>query len=258
MPVSAVLNRVSFVEWLGGSHVPRASAGVSSARHRAEEIVFVWDAHSGPPSLKNVPVISVAKQEMRDFFAFTSTYVATYTPFSAFFRVVPDELLHQMLNRESAQKQIPEELVGVAIAEAYIQTGGSIPIEKLSIQACLATVSSSIIAAVSNGYETSHLDMVLSSWALAREFLVLEQPKIGTDAVAPFWMTTISGIYGATTSNSTYDSYNRALAFIRQQIDQRFLIDPSSWRELTRDFPESVRALADEKFSARRRASSKH
>lgn len=259
MPVSAVLDRKAFVEWLSGNSLLRASSGIANARLAPGSIMMVWESNSGPPSLRNVPLISVPKSQMRDFFAFTSTYVSTYAPFSAFFRVVPSELLSQILDVTVAQNEIriPEEIVSVAIAEAYVQTGGNVSPDKLSIQAGLATVSSSVIAALSNGYTgRERLDTVLSNWALARDLLVYDQLKVTPDAVAPFWLPLLNamdGVSRAVDIGEAHDSYGRAVSFVRRQLIEGFSVESSAWRELTRDFPEAVRSLGDERSIARER-----
>ncbi|MFN3657129.1 MAG: hypothetical protein ACK4UO_07730 [Pseudolabrys sp.] len=258
MPVSAILDRKEFVEWLGGNSLLRSSAGIASSRLAPGHIMMVWESNSGPPSLRNLPLISVPKSQMRDFFAFTSTYISTYAPFSAFFRVVPSELLEQILDATVAQHEIriPEEFVGIAIAEAYVQTGGNISLDKLSIQAGLATVSSSVIAAVSNGYVgQDRLETVLSNWALARDLLVYDQLKVSPDAVAPFWLPLLNAMAGLSRPIDTRetDSYGRAISFVRRQLTEGFSVESHAWRELTKDFPEAVRALGDERSLARER-----
>lgn len=253
MPLSAVLSRQEFVEWLGGSYIPRAASGLGD-RYRSEgNIRLVWELDAGPPSVKNVPLISIQRLHLKDFFAFTSTYVSTFSPLSAFFRIVPDDILHEVLSSHEGKSgsRIPDEFIGITIAEAYAQTGGSVGIEKLSIQAGLATISSSVIAAIASGYQAPRLETVIECWSSARELLANEKARLSADAISPFWAALSRAIFDRSKSDFGYQPYGRAIEFVRQQLVQGFSVNAGAWRELTRDLPEELRALADERNVAR-------
>src|SRR5687767_8463572 len=92
MPTLALLDRRAFLDWLGEETTPPArplyNLSTLSADLRNSDLALIWDdVPNGPGSISN-PVVVVADAKYRDFLAWATTYVSTYTPFTAFFRVI--------------------------------------------------------------------------------------------------------------------------------------------------------------------------
>ena len=154
------------------------------------EVMLVWQDDSDWSACR--PVIVVKDSNLREFVAFVSTYVKTYTPFSAFFRVVAEskfrelnELLYLNLKEH---RPIPHELVGIVIAEAFAQSGDRVTnISSLPIQACLAALSSSILAAISVGYGPASIDEMIDNWGKTKRAISDDNLILPISNIRSFW-----------------------------------------------------------------------
>lgn len=118
MIYAASLSREEFIDWLGRGFTPTPKE--LTASHLAKSIepgglALLWENKPDPASPDSPqPVIAVPGREMREFFAFVGTYVSTYQPFSAFFRVVPLEDVPNLLGDISPRNRLtlPNMLMG--------------------------------------------------------------------------------------------------------------------------------------------------
>ncbi|WP_417432847.1 hypothetical protein [Kiloniella sp.] len=168
-----LLDRESFLDWLGGKPSPKpVRLTANKMRQNIENnIALIYDDPKFPTS--NQPIISIPQDKISDFYAFVGTYVKGFTPFSAFFKVVPFELLPELLNAPPYQQGMSlqfECLIGVAIAEVYTQSRARLKaIEKISVSAVQATLSASLIEAVWQGYTSERISDISDRWQTARE-----------------------------------------------------------------------------------------
>ena len=85
------LSREQFLSWLGNDPTFEKALAVSAAKDRkstdADAIIVSdeWPANNAADALS---LVLASTKVQDDFFAFVSTYVSTYVPFSAFFRVI--------------------------------------------------------------------------------------------------------------------------------------------------------------------------
>jgi hypothetical protein len=256
MAVFSILTREEFLRWLGGAMVPQARTYLHKDVQQtgAGEILLAWAEIPSKPSFSNPPIISLPRNRMPEFFAFTSTYVSNYKPFSAFFRVVSHDVLEDLIGdrRVNAhQIDVPEELVAVALAEAYLQVGGGRSLEDITVQAGLATVSSSVIAALVNGYARDHVEQIILTWASAREIYVQERPKFAADTSVAFWSPIMDALDVREKSSHHYGAYQKAISFVRSQLTKGFDADPGAWTDLSQNLPDAMRSWGGTRTSSR-------
>src|SRR5882757_2287918 len=90
---SAELTRDEFLGWMSGDRGTQLDQFPASSRTSREEggVTLLWDKSEA--GNQGQPLIAVPGDELRDFFAFVATYVTTFRPYSAFFRIVPIEMI---------------------------------------------------------------------------------------------------------------------------------------------------------------------
>lgn len=163
------LNRDDFVSWLGkalsGSALtPRAS---SSGRDRPTDVILVVPQGVATAS----PVVCIPQAQMHDLFAFLSTYTKV-RPFSAFFRVLPLELISVLEcgvvaveNKLSVAKCV----AGAAMAEAWIASARESDRPKNVLPLLLGSLSSALGQAVLAGYNQDVSDWIVGEWIELRK-----------------------------------------------------------------------------------------
>jgi hypothetical protein len=254
MPSFCVLSRERFLEWLAGSFVPRDARSRLSGvpRTGSGEVVLGWKDEPASCRLATAPVIIVPSRLMSEFLAFTSTYVTTFQPLSAFFRIISRELLEELYEDERERaRDLPEEFVAIAIGEAYVQVGGSRSLKDISVQAGLATISSAIIAGIARGYKRQNIQNSISDWGASREILLSEQAKFPAEAVLGFWAPILDVLFEGRKQAANYGPYQSAVSFVRSQLVRGFDGDSTAWPEFARNLPDSIRVLGEQKNLSR-------
>lgn len=163
------LNREDFVGWLGKAlsgpaALPRTSS-VGSEKP-TDVTLAVPRNESG-----SWPVICIAQAQMHDLFAFLSTY-AKVRPFSAFFRVLPLELISVLEGRSAAGENdfaLAKCVAGAAMAEAWIASARESDRLKNAFPVLLASLSSALGQAVLARYDQAAIDWVLTEWTELRK-----------------------------------------------------------------------------------------
>lgn len=186
------LDKEEFLEWLGGraNITPKKLSIPLLKKALRHDVALIWEGWPAPDSAR--PLVAVSRSAMADFYAFVGTYVSTYRPFSAFFRVVPYESLPSLLSvaRSNVNDcRLPESFIGVAIAEAYVQTQGKIQsTHELSIPAVLATLSATMVSAIWEGYGPDSLTAIAERWWVARSINTEDHLTLHPGKVAEAWM----------------------------------------------------------------------
>ncbi|WP_153769238.1 hypothetical protein [Labrenzia sp. CE80] len=200
--IYASLTRDEFIGWLAGKHTPQPAR--FSVRRKIKtsdrKITIVWqdsNTESGRP-----PIVAVAQNDLQDFFAFVSTYVSTFKPFSAFFNVVPIEALELVIRSGTDQTWRSERFarfVGVAIAETHAQSRSKTrSLDRLSVQGVRATLSATLMRAIFQGYEAKNLAMVAERWEAARRLTSDNALSITPNNILQVWQV----IGNAVTANN--------------------------------------------------------
>lgn len=207
MPTFAVTDRREFLEWLGTGKVPDArpldDLQQLSNQPIEDKIGLVWPHEPQPVHPDATPVILVAPDTARDFHAWAATYISTYAPFSAFFRVIKTSDLDRLdLLRRIAPDldgAAAERLVVVAIAEAAVQSA-SVPnsLSHLSLQACEATFSFLAHKALNSGWHPSLLPELANAWSRARNLTTNGELRLPVEATTKFWLLISAALTGRT------------------------------------------------------------
>ena len=250
MTYAAVLTREEFINWLGRKLEP--SPRKFDGRHltgpvEKGRVVLIWEELPKSPALKGPPpLVAVPAREMREFFAFVGTYVSTYQPFSAFFRVISQEEAPELLDVNPPSPELRNMLVGTLIAEAWLQAGNRLqrPAD-LSVQGCLATMSSAAVSGLTAGFGPDRLNLALARWFRTRGRFSEEQLQVEPDRIRDFWELVAEAYTQAPRSEEATDnSSRRILQFVSELIrSEEDEIDPKSWAGLVEGLPSARSAL---------------
>ena len=161
------LSREEFVNWMASAVAgsPTLPRDTGSHTRKSNEVTLVW------PDLKSGarPIVCVAESQLQEFFAFVSTYSTTVRPFTAYFRVMPLELVENLrsLDRErSNQIQIARMIAGASIADVWMAAArqSERPINVLPLlQSCLSSALGQTVLA---GYGDAAFQWVLQEWMM--------------------------------------------------------------------------------------------
>lgn len=176
---SMPLKREQFVSTLGEGSFRHLEGASTYVMPRAGEVTLIWPEGGVDQSI----VVAVPAADMREFYAFTSTYVGTYSPFSAFFKVVAAELAGMLLLPHPEQDQLLlEAFIGLCVGEATLQVGNR-RLADIPLQACLATQSAVGAAAIGSGYDPMMVLPSIERWQTLRSRLGLETGRVPSDQI---------------------------------------------------------------------------
>ncbi|WP_409019280.1 hypothetical protein [Brevundimonas vesicularis] len=181
----ATLNREQLLAALGGKFSPsERSLGYGPFEPKPGYVVALWpdDEDQDIPS-----VIIVPANELKEFYAFAVTYIGSYSPFSAFFRVVADELAEMFIPvGPRPDTNIVRAGLSMAVAEACIHFDSK-RWEEVPLQACLATQSAVGAAVVSAGYDPILTVSAMRRWHHVRSLMQLDQLRVDPDRIERIW-----------------------------------------------------------------------
>lgn len=163
------LNREDFVSWLGkavsgAATMPRAS---NAGLVKPTDVTLVAPQKGAKVS----PVVCIPQAQMHDLFAFLSTYTKV-RPFSAFFRVLPLEMISVLERGDAIVKNelsVAKCVAGAAMAEAWIVSARESDRPKNVFPLLLASLSSALGQAVLAGYDQDARDWIVSEWIELRK-----------------------------------------------------------------------------------------
>lgn len=177
------LNREQFVQWMSSalSGAPAQPYWAMPSGGKDSEVTLAWPEGSTDAR----PVVCIARGKFQDFFAFVSTYLGNVQPYTAYFRVLPLELL-QDLGRERVASlkslDIAKMTAGASIAEA---SAAAVQIGDRSnnlLPLVRSTLSSVLGQCVLSGYDSRAFDWVLNEWLDIRT--IRKDSAIGFDIEA--------------------------------------------------------------------------
>ncbi len=201
-----LFDREGFLDWLNGKPSPKP-ARLTAAKMRqplGNDVALIYP----DPKVadQSQPVIAVPQNKIADFYAFVGTYVANYRPFSAFFKVVPFEVLSELTNAQSieGQTRLPfQRLIGVAIAEVYTQSRARTKvIDKISVSAVQATLSASLSEAVWQGYGPEMIEDISRRWQTTRELEHSNDLFLKPNKITEVWRIVSDVLSGKSTRGS--------------------------------------------------------
>jgi hypothetical protein len=142
------LSREEFLTWMGGDHeiVLNDHRRTSKPSHEQGTITLLWDESEVNDALQ--PLIVVPADDLRDFFAFVGTYITTFRPYTAFFRVVSTEVIPTLEQLQRPDRDVVERIArvvaGSAMSEVYLSSGGRPPADTAHLSTLTATLSASL------------------------------------------------------------------------------------------------------------------
>lgn len=191
---SLPLKREQFVSTLGERSFGHLEGAPGYVMPRAAEVTLVWSEGRADEAL----LIAVPAAEMREFYAFTSTYIGTYSPFSAFFKVVAAELVDMLLVPHSTKDEILlQAFIGLCVGEATIQVGDR-RLTDIPLQAYLATQSAVGAAVVGGGHDPLMIFPALDRWQTLRGRLGLNSGRVSSDHIGQACQHVILALSDAT------------------------------------------------------------
>jgi hypothetical protein len=209
------------------------------------DICLVWNSESiddlGP---SGCPLVAIPDQQVRDFYSFVGTYVSSYQPFSAFFRVVTISVLVEMLReRPKIRDRVSERLVGAIIAETRSQLG--LPRRELSdipIQSCLASLSFPAVAGILHGVLDEHFSKILENWTKVRLIISDEDTPVSGIQLSRFWEIVRRAI-APSPAGRVPENYRNIAKLIFDVSNGDDDDTPAAWHGLTERLPKSRAAL---------------
>ena len=260
------LSREEFLAWMAGDHETVSDALLTTSKPLRPEgtITLLWDKAQLGDGFQ--PLVAVPPDDLRDFFAFVGTYITTFRPFTAFFRVVSSELIPALEDRQQPDRQVVERvarmIAGSAISEVHLSSGGRPTDDTAHLSTLMATLSASLGQAVIAGYPTPFFDWIAKQWqGVHRRVDNTSTEKVEAQQIALIWKL-ISGALRSGTSEAVMPSSSRseqaisqflASSIEAQGVDKRLLsslalsmsieIDPS--KVLTSSREERIRAFSD-------------
>ncbi|MER9617641.1 hypothetical protein [Mesorhizobium sp. M0207] len=248
MKTFAALDRRSFLDWIAEDSEPRGSAIDSDFEvgHMlgAGMVGLIWEGKARGPNNLPSPLLVVADDDIRDFLAWTSTYISNYTPFTAFFRVVTAEDVRRFELLDDRSSALPETmltaLAGVAVAEAVVQMPQSPrTLTSLSVQACQATFSYAALRGLASGLHPADLSELAEAWGRAREITSDISLRLDADSSSMFWMIAVSSLMedSASTKNRSGTWTEAIEELIRAARFDRPLAGSAAWQQLKVDLP---------------------
>ena len=161
------LKREEFIDWMGAASdgAPTQPSRVGSAASGEGSVTLAWRPNA--PDAR--PIVCVPNRELNDFFAFVSTYIANFRPYSAFFRIMPTELLPALGSRKHSTPKLGSRLVravaGASIAEATMRaTHGRNRTQSL-LPLLQASLSSALGQTILAGYPNPAVEWVVHEWS---------------------------------------------------------------------------------------------
>ncbi|WP_421362410.1 hypothetical protein [Agrobacterium rosae] len=210
------LNREQFVHWmssaLSGAPVqPRD--GLSSSAKNAE-VVLAW-----PEGLVDArPVVCVARGKFQDFFAFVSTYLTNVQPYTAYFRVIPLELLGNLEHDRAAfpkNFKVAKIMAGASIAEAWLAAASTGERPSSVLPVVRSTLSSVLGQCVIAGYDPMAFDWAVDEWLAMRSMQRESTVGSAIEASSNAWRH----IHAAVSSNTSGKLQGGIVDFLSVALD---------------------------------------
>lgn len=203
MRTLVVLDRRSFLDWIAEdtdlTDIPNASLDNIDSLIVQGKIGLLWEGTARSPSSVPNPVVLIAEEERHDFLAWTTTYISSYSPFTAFFRVLTTAEVARLELLVSRAPLLPQSLLtamsGIAIAEAVVQVPQAPrSLANISIQACQATFSYAALRGLASGLHPADLPELSEAWSRARQVTADAPLRFDSDASGLFWMVATSSL----------------------------------------------------------------
>lgn len=180
----AKLKREEFLTWVAGEVVPIGRQWDSDSAPGKGEVAVVGQMNLNDRTHRPLLVVR-NEEELQEFFAFVSTYVSTYVPFSAFFRVLSlSEFQEPKKGIPSSIERLKRALVGVVLCDALLDS--SRDLSKVHVARCLVSESYAMAKVIIDG-KPAHPSRVSQRWRLANRMIRGERRERDDDERLPLW-----------------------------------------------------------------------
>lgn len=255
---AARLNRKDFLDWVGTGKVPLSMVSETTGPQflHSPDVSLIWDRK---PTARNPgnPLVVIGDAHMLDLYAYTSTYISTHFPFSAFFKVLNASEAEAIFRRRGGKEgEIRAPLVSLIMAEAYVQMGGKAKtVSEIPISACMATYSASAIQLASQGGGVHELAKMSDSWADCRSLLRSDPLTLQTRDLESFWRAILPLFNVERDDAGVHEDvpWARYRELLLREFSQFGRVSPPTWEKLTNGLPKSTSALQSMGESKERR-----
>jgi hypothetical protein len=223
------VDRKQLIDILAGKAI--SNGAVASAANEfpvypplLDEMYLIWEEN--PKKLKELPAIIVVNDEMvRDFFAWTSTFIAMLRPFSAYIRVLPFKLLSDFKNipPKPSLKGIEEICAAVIISESLSISPERTTGHLLNPLVCSSTFSHCMARALALGGSFDNLEYLSERLFDARRLTSQPQRKLDLGSVMAVWHV-IANLNTTSNSKSIYNNY-------KYKLSKNDTYTDSSWKQ---------------------------
>lgn len=206
---------------------------------RSGVVRLVWT--NSPMDGNSPSLVVVPRGELREFFAWTNTYLPNWRPISSLIRVVSSDIKYQMpLSSNSVRPLLGFECgaLGLVLGEALTYravTNRKISHLRISIGACMATCSFGLGRWIGLGRKFT--PRIGQYWFCARK--VLNQPSLGLDpqAIMSPWAV-LDKIASRNGSDIDHRTVPSAVFKMCESIHAKGVIDEESLAVITKGFPD--------------------
>jgi hypothetical protein len=235
---AAQLSREQFLSWIGGE-IPTATRGSPQtlARKTPPGKIFVaWREKPDPIRLHHA-IIAVPPGDQRDFLAFVSTYVGTYRPFTAYFRVVRADLLNEILTAADSPQDknsiFSKMAAGAALAELHMQAQAVSQPPEFTLARARGTLSRVAAITAALGYGTESLEWVEKSWVRVQQS---GGSPVVTFPCADMW-SAVAGALGSTNNSELLLQPSTLINDILPELQSSGRVRNNILSRLSREFP---------------------
>ncbi|MFD2053702.1 hypothetical protein ACFSQT_11545 [Mesorhizobium calcicola] len=241
----SVLDTEEFLAWVGQkSPLTPSNLGLTAIRKQLSSkfCAVALSDHQQRYDPERRPIVVVDERKVRDFFAFVSTYVTDYTPFSAFFRVVTTgqlDLLADDLGLTTRNtKPVVQKLVGTAIVEVALYLRSPNPHESgrpITLAATGATYSAAAIQGLALS-PNADVFAIGRGWQALRSELGGEQLPLDIEALGSFWQVVQLAVHGG--GSSDRPAGESVMIRSMRQVIESGRIEDSVLEDLLSSLPE--------------------
>ena len=189
----ADLSREEFTKWVGsastGVYQLPTQTGTGGPEGR---VTLVWRTDAARP----VPIACVPERELRDFYAFTSTYAGTIRPYTAYFRVLSLEMLQEVeqLQDRAFDIRLARCVAGAALSETWSAARRRGERVLSAVPSVRMSPSSALGQAVLAGYRRSALEWTASEWLKLQATPSGIDPAQVLEAAASCWRVVAAAV----------------------------------------------------------------
>ncbi|PZV39651.1 hypothetical protein [Mesorhizobium kowhaii] len=226
------LSREEFVNWIAeaADGLPTLPRDIALRGSRPNDVTLVWPEHQSDAR----PVICVAESQLQDLFAFVSTYSTNLRPYTAYFRVIPLELIDILDNgaREHRNEtRLARMIAGASIAEAWLAAARQSGRPSNVVPLLQSSLSSALGQVVLAGYNDLAFDWVQREWIETRAGLGDNMSDQNCEGISLAWRLVLAAM--TTLSQAFLDRSGKLIAtFIADAVEAKS-VRPSMLRSLS-------------------------